>query len=103
MTELPNLKAVYDEFHAKGFEIVGIDGDANSPGKAVAAIAKLGIEWPEGRYDKDLVEERFRVLTWPTLILVDERRRVVTSDTSDLSGNKLRHAVEAVLAQNPKK
>lgn len=103
ITELPNLKAVYGEFHAKGFEIVGIDGDADSPEKAVAAIAKLGIEWPEGRYDKELVEERFRVLTWPTLILVDERRRVVTSDSLELSGNELRHAVETVLAQNPKK
>lgn len=43
--EIPNVKAVYEKYHDKGFQVVGVsfDGDAEA---WKAAIAKYGIEWP---------------------------------------------------------
>lgn len=42
--ELPNVKAVWEKYHDKGFEVVGVsfDGDAE---KWKAAIAEYGIKW----------------------------------------------------------
>ena len=99
--DFPHLKAVYNEFHAKGFDIIGIDGDRKDPEKAAAAVAKFGIKWPQSRYNDNLIQERFQVLSWPTFILLDEKRRVVSSESSELFGEKLRHAVEAALTQEP--
>ena len=42
--ELPNVKAVWEKYHDKGFEVVGVsfDGDVE---KWKAAIAEYGIKW----------------------------------------------------------
>ena len=44
--EMPAVKAAYDAFKDKGFGIVGVSLDNNKEAW-VAAIASLGIEWPQ--------------------------------------------------------
>ena len=43
--EIPNVKALYEKYHDKGLEVVGVsfDGDAEA---WKAAIAKYGMTWP---------------------------------------------------------
>lgn len=44
--EMPNVKAVYDKFHAQGFDIIGVSLDQD--GEAwKKAITELGIVWPQ--------------------------------------------------------
>ena len=44
--EMPNVKAAYDKFHAKGFDIIGVSLDQD--GEAwKKAITDLGIVWPQ--------------------------------------------------------
>jgi peroxiredoxin len=44
--EMPNVKAAYEKFHSKGFEIVGVSLD-NKKEAWVKGIADLGITWPQ--------------------------------------------------------
>ena len=43
--ELPNLKAVYEKYHDKGFEVVGVSFDSREESWK-EAIAKYGLKWP---------------------------------------------------------
>ena len=44
----PGLKAAYDRFHAKGFEVIGISLDeANSKEKVAAFVQEKGLPWPQ--------------------------------------------------------
>ena len=43
--ELPNVKALYEKYHDKGLEVVGVSFDANEE-KWKAAIEKYGLKWP---------------------------------------------------------
>lgn len=42
--EMPNVKAAYDKYHAKGFEVLGVSLD-NSKEKWLDAIETLGLKW----------------------------------------------------------
>ena len=42
--ELPNVKAVWEKYHDKGFEVVGVSFDSDAE-KWKAAIAEYGIKW----------------------------------------------------------
>ena len=44
--EMPNVKAAYDQFHPKGFEIVGISLDNDKEAWA-KATEQMGITWPQ--------------------------------------------------------
>lgn len=44
--EMPNVKAVYEKFHAQGFDIIGVSLDDNAD-KWKAAISELGMAWPQ--------------------------------------------------------
>ena len=95
--DLPKKKVVYEKWHAQGFEILGIDGD-DSPEKPMALAKKLGLAWPEARFDEDLIAHRFFVSTWPTAILLNEKHQVLSADRSKLFGDELEKTVAAALS-----
>lgn len=74
---LPFQRAAYSRFHSQGFDILGINGD-DSPAKPRRVIAESAIAWPQARFDKTLVQDRFGITAWPTTILIDSHRRIVS-------------------------
>lgn len=44
--EMPNVKAAYEKYHSKGFEIIGVSLD-NDKEAWLKAIKTLGLEWPQ--------------------------------------------------------
>lgn len=77
MEDLPIQKKAYEKFHGHGFEILGMNGD-DTPEKPEKVVRQIGIAWPQARFDKDLIGDRFQISQWPTMILVDEHRTILS-------------------------
>jgi thiol-disulfide isomerase/thioredoxin len=88
--EVPFLKAIYGKFHRRNFEIVGMDmengWDPATPDemkkfadKAKAFITEHGIGWPQARTSSiaQLVNDRFRVNSYPMKLLLDPEGRIL--------------------------
>jgi thiol-disulfide isomerase/thioredoxin len=91
VADLPSRKEAYDRFHAKGFEILGMNGDAETE-KPRKLLQKLNASWPEAKPDHDLLQNRFHITSWPTLVLVDGNGTIVSTSQADhlpLSGQGL--------------
>lgn len=87
VADLPSKKRLYAKYHTRGLEILGIDAAERTPGAAPRLIAEKRISWPQAQFDPALVEARFGVYQFPTLILVDSSGRIVSSADSDLLGD----------------
>lgn len=86
VADLPLEAKAYAAFHDRGFEIVGMNGDRSPEreAKAQQMVAKLGISWPQARFDSQLFEGKFGVTQWPMLLLVDEQGRIVSNGSGAL-------------------
>src|SRR5437868_2930386 len=74
MRELPNVKAVYEKLHDKGFEIVGLSYD-NDKAALQQVVSTESIPWPQGFDEADggkKFAEEFGVTSLPTMWLVDK-------------------------------
>jgi thiol-disulfide isomerase/thioredoxin len=106
MADLPKLKEMYTTFHPQGLEILGIDGDESSE-KPQDVVQQKDLTWPQARYDQDLVENRFQISQWPTLVLIDltgGQRTIVSIGEPDhlpLDGDHLAATLTTLLANNP--
>ncbi len=76
VADLPGLKATYDRYHDQGFEILGMNGDDDTE-KAEDIVDKLDIHWPQAKLDREMIETRFQISSWPTNVLVDRHGKVV--------------------------
>jgi thiol-disulfide isomerase/thioredoxin len=84
--DLPSKRAIYRNFHRRGFEILSIDGQEREPGAAERLIARRAIPWPQARFDRSLVLERFAAYELPTFVLVDSHNVIVSATTNSPSG-----------------
>jgi thiol-disulfide isomerase/thioredoxin len=78
VAEMPNVKQVYDKYHPKGFEIVGISLD-QSRDRLDKYIAQNSIAWPQyfdGKWWNNDVAVRYGVKSIPTTILVDRTGKI---------------------------
>jgi thiol-disulfide isomerase/thioredoxin len=106
MADLPRLKQAYANFHPQGLEILGMNGD-ESAAKPLAVVQQQNLPWPQARYDADLIEDRFQISVWPTLILIDlsKGQRTILSigqpDHLPLDGDHLAPTLTTLLAQKP--
>jgi thiol-disulfide isomerase/thioredoxin len=77
--DLPELQKVYQRYHGKGFEIVGVNLD-NDPAELQAFLGQDPLPWPqvfeEGGMDSRLADA-FGIISLPTMILVDAEGKVV--------------------------
>ncbi len=79
LEDLPLLKALYEEHHAQGFEIVGVNLDA---AKAAVApyLTKHTVKWPQihesGGLESGPAKE-FGIISLPTMFVVDGEGKVV--------------------------
>ncbi len=99
--ELPNLVKVYEEFHAKGFEIVGISLDSE---KSLPALAKFAEEnhmpWPQiadGQAWKAALAQKYDVHSIPAAWLIDGGTGLVVAERNELRGAALRETVDRCL------
>ena len=114
VAELPNVKKVYADYHAKGFEVIGIslENGALSPAdtaeqtaakleKAKKVLtdftAKNEMPWPQqfdGKYWKNEISTRFGIASIPAMFLLDQDGRIVSTEAR---GPKLEAEVKRLL------
>ncbi|GIW95768.1 MAG: hypothetical protein KatS3mg110_3809 [Pirellulaceae bacterium] len=75
--EMPKVKALYEKWKAKGFEVVGVNLDRSSESLA-EFLEKNHISWPQliGD-DARQAAERYQARAIPWLLLVDRQGRIV--------------------------
>jgi thiol-disulfide isomerase/thioredoxin len=87
--EVPTVVSVYNKYHSRGFEIVGISLDQNRDSLS-QFIANNGMTWPEyfdGQGWGNSLARRFDIRFIPQMWLLDRQGRIITKDgSSDLDG-----------------
>ena len=100
LADIPVLKTAYARFRGRGLEIIGIDYEHTASTDTVRSLLKeKGITWPNATPEsvKDLVDGRFRIWGFPTLILLDPEARILEVRTEMLSGPALISTLERLL------
>jgi len=96
--EMPNVKQVYDKYHPKGFEIVGISLD-QSRDRLDQYVKTNSIPWPQyfdGKWWNNDVAVRYGIKSIPTTILVDRAGKI---RYKSLRGKQLESAVQQLLTE----
>lgn len=82
--DLPQIRAMYDQYRAKGFEIVGVNLDTQR--ELVAPyIAQHGNNWAHIAQNAGLegnVAVEFGIISVPTMFLVDQKGVVVNNSAA---------------------
>ncbi len=95
--ENPNVVALYNELHEKGFEILGVSFDSKHD-KWVEAIADDNLTWPHVSDLKgwqSAAGKLYGVRSIPHTILLDPEGIIIAKD---LRGDELRNKLEEVLS-----
>ncbi|HYW72967.1 MAG TPA: protein-disulfide reductase DsbD domain-containing protein [Pyrinomonadaceae bacterium] len=90
LADIPQLKAVYQKFHAQGFEIIGMDSETlgqpdidaefakDAQLKAREIVKTRGVTWPQATPHSSLpIAGSFGIENLPGKILVDKSGKVV--------------------------
>jgi thiol-disulfide isomerase/thioredoxin len=105
--ELPNVAAVYGQFHSKGFEIISISLDRPREGPNVVKFTQdNNMSWPQvydGLYWKAAVAVQYGVHAIPCPVLVDGDTGVILAEGPQALGSRLAHGVERALGSKTKK
>jgi thiol-disulfide isomerase/thioredoxin len=94
--ELPNVKKCYEQYHDRGFDVVGISLDQDR-GKLEKFLEKEQTAWPtihDGAWEDNAVATYYGVVGIPTVILVDREGKVVSTRAR---GDELRKQLESLL------
>jgi peroxiredoxin len=94
--ENPNVVAVYNDFHAKGFEILGVSFDSKRD-KWLQAVQDDKLAWPQVSDLKGWASAAgslYGVNSIPHTVLVDPEGIIIARD---LRGDKLREKLEELL------
>jgi len=106
MMEVPGLVKTYNEYHAKGFEILGISLDQpNSADKVTKVTGEKGMTWPQvydGKFWEARIAQMYSVRSIPQAYLVDgDTGRIVAAD-NDLRGEMLEKTLKKALEEKAK-
>ncbi len=98
VTELPEVKKVYDLYREKGLEVIGLSLDVG-PEAPKALFDRGGYGWVQGFLGKNesVVTRKFGVVGIPVIILLDPEGRVIARD---LRGSAIGEAVAHALGDN---
>ncbi|MGE5835677.1 MAG: TlpA family protein disulfide reductase [Acidobacteriota bacterium] len=104
VAEIPTLKAADARFRDRGFEILGIDYEHGEITPAVrdsvhSFLKAHDVPWTNATPDsvKELVENRLRILGFPTHLLLDRAGRVVSLATTGSGSSDLLDALERTI------
>lgn len=91
--EMPNVVANYEQYHAKGFEVVGVSFDQKQEAW-VSAVQQLGMRWPQMSDLKGwqcAASELYGIRSIPASVLIDPQGKIIAIDLRGKAlGDKLR-------------
>lgn len=82
ITELPNVKAAYEKYHEKGFEIVGISLDKDKDALE-KFIKRQDMNWPQffdGNGWQNELAQKYGINSIPATFLLDQKGIIVAKD-----------------------
>lgn len=94
--ENPNVVALYNEFHEKGLNIIGVSLDKESA-KWKEAIAKDGLTWSHVsnlQFWTDPIAVLYNIKSIPATYILDEKGVIIATN---LRGEELRAKIESIL------
>jgi peroxiredoxin len=95
---MPNVVAIYKEFHSKGLNIVGVSLDKDAA-KWKEAIAKDKLTWVHVsnlKFWDEPIAKQYQVESIPATFILDASGNVVAKD---LRGEALRAKIQELLAK----
>ena len=93
---MPGVKALYEEFHARGFEIIGISLDEEREALD-EYLAKESLPWPQyfdGKGWEGELATKYRIESIPTTFLIGPDGKIVAVDAPE---SKLRELIGSLL------
>lgn len=104
--EIPNFKEAYAKYRARGFEILGMDED-ESVENVKKFLTEKEIAWTNATTPsiKELVHKKFRIVAFPTTILVDPKGKIVSFGRTNqlpLRGKELLETLEKLIPVSQK-
>jgi peroxiredoxin len=96
--ENPNVVALYNEFHAKGLNIIGVSLDKDAD-KWKEAIAKDKLSWTQVsnlKFWEDPIAKQYNVKSIPATFILDASGKIVGKD---LRGAELKAKIAELLAK----
>ena len=98
MAEAPNVKAIYEDYKDKGFEVFGVSLDTKKEAWE-KAIKENGLNWihVSSLKGSDDVTRAYNVTAIPTTYLLDKEGRIITKN---LRGKALRERIEALFIKD---
>lgn len=96
--EMPNVVKLYNKYHSKGFEIIGISLDANRK-TLERYLREQGVTWPQyydGRGWKNKVASLYRVRAIPATYLIDKKGKI---RYRSVRGHRLAQAVDKLIRE----
>ena len=99
LAEAPNVKKIYDKYHDKGLEVLGVSLDNEGDhDKWVAAIEKHGLNWKHVSSLKGWdcpVAKQFNVTGIPRMYILDRDGKIIAQD---LRGEELAKKMDEIFA-----
>ena len=98
LAEMPNIKAIYQKYHDKGLEILGVSLD-EKPTAWKNAIEKKKLNWYQVSSLKGWkcpVAKRFQVTGIPRMYIIDQEGRIIAQD---LRGEALAKKMDELFAE----
>ena len=93
LREVPNLKRIYEQYHPKGLEILGVSLDRTYD-PWVKAIKDKGLVWHHVSSLKefeDPIARQFHVNAIPRMFILDEKGKIIAQD---LRGEELANKIK---------
>lgn len=98
LAEVPNLKAIYEKYHGKGLEILGVSLDEKEAAWK-GAIERKGLTWKHVSSLKGWkcpVAQRFKVTGIPRMYIIDAQGKIIAQD---LRGEKLAEKMDELFTK----
>src|SRR6266576_6088634 len=100
--EVPNVVAVYNKYHSKGFEIIGISLDRQQDKAKLESYTKENkMPWPQffdGQFWNNKLSTKYGVRSIPATYLLDGEGKIIGKG-DDIRGENLDGAVAKALAR----
>ena len=100
--EVPNVVAVYNKYHSKGFEIIGISLDRQPDKAKLESYTKENkMPWPQffdGQFWNNKLSTKYGVRSIPATYLLDGEGKIIGKG-DDIRGENLDGAVAKALAR----
>ena len=92
MMEMPNVKANYDKYHEKGFNVVGLsfDRDGDAWKKAIADKQLNWVHLSDLKFWQSIAAKTYQIQSIPSSLLVDPTGKIIARDLrGEALGKKL--------------